>query len=199
MIDVMYGPHAAKRYVSDFLEHDIPVRLIDYRNAWNLDDISLPSPVKFLTYEPIALDDWPTVITVAISSTGMEREDYSNNNPIYRVAYSMRTYVWVRTEGSEETTLMRDRLITVLRSALLDHPCLRAMDTTNFFQVQIDESSLREEYSDLTLLKGDRVLAGGYLAYDLTLREIVMRKAIGQVETLDIETIVVGMTGDLEV
>lgn len=193
MIDVMYGPHFAKQYVTDYLSLDIPVRIIDFRNAWNMDDISLPSPVKYLTYEPIALDEWPTIITVAISTNSMEREDFLDGNPIYRVTYSMRTYVWVRTEGSNETTFMRDRLTTVLRTALLDYPCLKAQDTTDFFQVQIDEGSLREEYSDLTLLKGDRVLAGAYLSYDLTLREIVSRRDLGTVNELQIETEVVGM------
>jgi len=196
MIDVMHGPQFAKQYVTDYLSIDIPVRLIDYRNAWNLDDSALPSPIKYLTYEPIALDEWPTIITVAISTNGMEREDFLNGNPIYRVTYSMRTYVWVRTEGSEETTFMRDRLTTVIRSALLDYPCLKAQDYSSFFQVQIDEGSLREEYSDLTLLKGDRVLAGAYLAYNLTLREIVMREPIGEVSEIEIETEVVGMTTD---
>lgn len=187
MIDVMHGPYFAKKYVTDYLSNDLPQRLVEYRNAWNLDDITLPNPIKYLNYEPIALDEWPTIITVAISTGSMERIDYDRSHPLYRVSYNMRTYVWVRTEGSEETTDMRDRLTTVVRSALLDRPCLRAVDTRNTFQAMIEESSMREEFSDLTLLKGDRVLAGAYVAYDMQINEIVMRAPIGTVQQIDLE------------
>ncbi len=183
---LMHGPQFAKQYVNDYLQRDIPTRLVDYRNGWNVDDITLPTPVSFFTYEPLALDSWPTIITVAISTNGMERIDFSGSDPLYNVTYSMRTYVWVRTEGSYESTLMRDRLTTVLRSALLDYPCLQAQDPRNTFKAVIDESSLREEFSDLTLLKGDRVLAGSYLSYTLSIHEIVSRRTLGQIQEIDV-------------
>jgi hypothetical protein len=40
---------------------------------------------------------------------------------------------------------------------------------------------LREEFSDLTLLKGERVMAGAYLGYDLNIDEVVSRADIGTV------------------
>ena len=76
---------------------------------------------------------------------------------------------------------MRDRLTTVVRSALLDRPCLNATDPRGTWHVEIDESTMREEFSDLTLLKGDRVMAGAYIAYDLAIDEIVARADIGRV------------------
>jgi hypothetical protein len=191
----MHGSHFAKSYVSTYLENDIPTRIVSYRNGWNLSSDELPSPVKYLTYEPIALDEWPTIITVALSMTGMERNGWFEGNPEYRVRYSMRTYVWVRDEGSDEATIMRDRLTTVVRSALLDRPCLKATDPRETFMALIQEETIREEYSDLTLLKGDRVLAGSYLAYDLEINEIVAREDIGTVSEIDVESVVRGMNG----
>jgi hypothetical protein len=191
-IDLMHGSHFAKSYVSSYLAVDLPTRLVSYRNGWNLDDISLPSPVKYQTYEPIALDEWPTIITVAMSMSGLERIGFDRNNPLYRVNYNMRTYVWVRSDrtdgnyGPEEATLMRDRLTTVVRSAILDYPCLKATDPRQTFKVMIDESSITEEYSDLTLLKGDRVMAGAYIGYDLSIDEVVMREPIGIVSNIDL-------------
>ncbi|MGA1219389.1 MAG: hypothetical protein ACO3XP_01975 [Ilumatobacteraceae bacterium] len=176
---LMHGAHFAKSYVNTYLENDIPTRIISYRNGWNLDSESLPAPEKYLTYEPIALDEWPTIITVAISMSSLERSGWYEGHPEYRVRYNMRTYVWVRDEGSAEATVMRDRLTTVVRSALLDRPCLKATDPRETFLALIDEGTLREEYSDLTLLKGDRVLAGSYLSYDLEINEIVAREDIG--------------------
>lgn len=182
----MHGPQFAKNYVNEYLKHDIPVRIVDYRNGWNIDDYSLPTPVEFLTHEPLALDVWPTVITVAISTAGMERIGYDEIDPLYRVAYSMRTYIWARAEGAQETTIMRDRLTTVLRSAILDYPCLKATDPRDSFRALIDEGSIREEFSDLTLLKGDRFLAGAYLSYTLSIDEIVTRRDIGIVTNIDV-------------
>jgi hypothetical protein len=184
-IDLMHGPHYAKSYVTSYLESDLPGRLNEYRNGWSVDDITLPDPIKYLSYEPIALDDWPTIITVAISTTGFERIGWDRQQPIYRVGYSMRTYVWVRTEGNADVTLMRDRLTTVVRSSLMDHPTMRAVDPRGTFRVVIEESSIREEFSDLTLLKGDRVLAGAYVGYDMNIDEIIMRRDIADISEIN--------------
>ena len=99
----------------------------------------------------------------------------------------MRTYIWAKTEGSEAVTLLRDRLTTVLSSALMDKPCLTRYDSETDADIFIDESSLREEFSDLTLIKGDRVLAGAYLGYDLILNEVIYRDQIAAITGYDIE------------
>jgi hypothetical protein len=184
---LMHGAQFAKQYVNNYLSEDIPVRIIDYRNGWNVDDITLPTPEGFTIYEPFAIDTWPLVITVVMSSSSFNRIGFDGPDPLYRVSYSMRTYVWVRTEGSEECTIMRDRLTTVLRSALLDYPCLKAYDERASFRVIIDEGSLREEFSDLTLLKGDRIMAGAYISYNMEIDEVVSRKPIGTVSSIDLE------------
>lgn len=174
---MVYGSATAKQLVTDYLAYDMPNRLINFRNSWNLDDISLPNPELYLTYEPIALDTWPTIITVAISTKNIVRQGYSGPmDPEYSVIYGMRTYVWVRTEGSRQCTEMRDRLTTVLRSSFLDGACLQT-DVEHAVPARINEGTLTEEFSDLTLLKGDRVLAGAYLAYDLEIVETETRSS----------------------
>jgi hypothetical protein len=168
----MQGPHKAKEFVNLYLESDLPDRLIKYRNAWNLDDEELPEPKKYLAYEPVAIDAWPTLITVAISMDGLERTDYTRlYDPRFSVAYTMRTYIWVKDDQSDLATLKRDRLITVLRSAILDGPSLNQCGDLEGLEVMIDESSIREEYSELTLIKGERVMAGAYLGYTVTIVE----------------------------
>lgn len=175
--ELMYGAQFAKSFVNEYLQNDIPRRMIRYRNGWNLSDTELPNPQEYLTYEPIALDSWPTIITVAISTRSFNRVGYSVvADPVYKVNYSMRTYVWVRTDGSKETTEMRDRLTTVVRSALLDYPCLQREGAER--EARIEETTLVEEFSDLTLLKGDRVLAGAYLGYELSIDEVIARDNI---------------------
>lgn len=203
---LMHGAQFAKQYVNDYLKQDIPVRIIDYRNAWQADDITLPTPSQFIAYEPLAIDEWPTVITVAISTNSFNRIGFAGPDPLYRVAYNMRTYTWVRTEGSEDVTIMRDRLTTVLRSAILDYPCLKVYDTAtasglgrDSFRVMVDEGSLREEFSDITLLKGDRMMAGSYLGYTLEIDEIVSRKPIGEVSEIQVDVVPHGLSASINV
>ena len=187
--DLMHGAQWAKYYVNKYLTADLPNRIIRYRSGWNLDDNELPTPEFFLTYEPIALDHWPTIITVCLSSSPFERMmQGGQGDPLYRVTYSMRTYIWTKTEGSEAVTLMRDRLTTVVRSAIMDKPCLTRYDSDTDAEVYVDESSLREEFSDLTLIKGDRVLAGAYLGYDLVLSETIYRDQIAAITGYDFES-----------
>ncbi len=193
MKELMQGSHSAKQYITTYLQQDIPTRLIKYRNGWGADDAILPTPAEYLTYEPLALDAWPSIITVAINAKSFSRIEYdgSTMDPLYRVAYGMRTYVWVRTEGSYESTLMRDRLTTVIRSALLDYPCLSRVDAVR--EARVEETTMSEEYSDLTLLKGDRVLAGAFIGYDLLLDEVITREDLGPaVSQYDIEVLGTG-------
>ena len=183
----MQGPHQAKYFVNSYLEADLPGRLIKYRNAWNLDDEELPEPLKYLSHEPVAIDHWPTLITVAISMNGLERKAYTNAfDPEFHVNYLMRTYIWVKDDNSELCTIKRDRLTTVLRSAILDTPSLNRCADDNNIYAMIDESTLREEYSELTLIKGERVMAGSYLAYTLTINETSTLATLGSVDAWDL-------------
>ena len=187
-IELMQGPRVAKQFVTDYLSQDLPSRLIAYRNGWGLDDESLPEPLEYLTFEPIGLDTWPTIISVVLSTNSLDRIDYVEEtfDPVYRANYSMRTYVWVKADTAVEADEMRDNLTTVVRSALLDYPCLQYADTENR-DVLLDEGSLREEFSELTLLKGDRVMAGAYLAYTVSLNEVVARLPIAEISDIQIE------------
>lgn len=196
---LMHGAHFAKKYVTDYLTQDIPVRLVDYRNGWQVDDQRLPTPEEFISYEPLAIDGWPTVITVAISTRQFARLGMAGPDPLYRVAYNMRTYIWVRAEGNEEVTLMRDRLTTVHRAALLDRPCLNAYDERVSFKASIDEGSMSEEFSDITLLKGDRMMAGAYIGYTMEIDEIVSRRPIGTLSEIQVQVIPHGVSASLDV
>ncbi len=196
--ELMYGSHFAKDYVTTFLKSDIPTRIVRYRNGWNLDDISLPEPVEYFSYEPLALDSWPTIITVAISAKSFNRYIHESSfDPVYNVTYALRTYVWVRGGGSEEATLMRDRLTAVVRSALMDYPCFNRHDSSR--DARIEESTLTEEYSDLTLLKGDRVMAGAFIGYDVVMEEAITRENIGTLQEIDLTVRNNGFGEDLQV
>jgi hypothetical protein len=188
----MNGAHYARKYVNDYLSQDIPRRLVSYRNGWRLDSTQLPDPVEYIIHEPLAIDEWPTIITTVLSTNQIQRIEFAGGNPLYRVSYSMRTYCWVRADDSILCGEMRDRLTTVIRSALLDYPCLKAFDSRTSFRALIDEGSIREEFSDITLLKGDRVMSGAFISYVLDIDEVVMRADIGEVSEVDLVAVQVG-------
>jgi hypothetical protein len=194
------GPWLAKKYVTDYLASDLPTRLIQHRNEWQLDSERLPDPELYVAYEPAGLEVWPTIITIQMATSQIVRTDYANwtTDPNYRVTYNLRTYVWVRGEGPEQTTETRDRLTAVVRASLLDHPAMAANDP-GFFptatsEVRLDETTLREEYSDLSYAKGDRVIAGAFLGYEFSLNEQITRQKLGDVSVIgiDIEQVPLG-------
>lgn len=184
------GAWTAKALVNDYLKWDIPQRIMAFRSEWQLDDSRLPTPEHFHMYEPPAIDHWPMLITIQFGTSRLERIDYFDGiNPVYRCTYSMRTYVWVKQDTPEEATETRDRLTAVLRSAFLDSQCFQRFTEgtqRNLYEVVLDEGSMREEYSDVTYVKGNRVVSGAYISYNLMLDEAVMRRKIGDVAAIDV-------------
>jgi hypothetical protein len=184
---ISQGPWTVKQMVTSYLKADLPRRLVEFRNAWQMDDKSLPTPDAYYSHEPVGLDHWPSIITVQLSTSKMERIDYYGGlNPMYRCTYGMRTYVWARHEDPEGVTETRDRLTTVVRTALLDHPCLVKATSHIAHDIALDETTMREEFSDITYVKGDRAVAGAYIAYDVTLDEVVARANIADVEEISL-------------
>lgn len=45
---------------------------------------------------------------------------------------------------------------------------------------------MREEFSDLTLIKGDRYLAGAYIGYVIDLDETITRSTMGEFTETDL-------------
>jgi len=192
---MMNGPKRARHWVTDYLSSDVPSRLIPYRAWWSLDDTTLPNPTLYLTYEPVAIDHWPMIYTVALATQSITREDYDyDSNPKYEVRMAMRTYIWAKGETSEGASDLRDDLTTVVRDAFLDGP---AVSGYNQMQTDcsglIDEGTIREEFSDLTPLKGERMLAGAYIQYDLVMTEVVTRDLLGSGIVSVIPTVMVGL------
>ncbi len=183
---MMNGPKRIRHWVTDFLASDIPTRLVAYRSWWGLTEAELPTPKKFLTYEPVAIDAWPMVYTVVLNTLSVTRSDYDfDENPRYEIRHAVRTYIWSKAVGPEAATDKRDDLTVVIRDALMDLPAVSSYDATQTdCSAVIDESTIREEFSDLTLIKGDRILAGAYIQYDVVMTETITREPLGVVSAI---------------
>lgn len=175
------GAYLAKKTVIDYLAQDIPTRLIAYRTHWGLTEDDLEDPVKYLRREPLAIDEWPTIYITTSNSQSTTRVDYdSSGNPEYKTVYVARTFLWVAAVNEQPTVDARDRMTAVVKDALLDHPSLVLVgEEPDCALVVIDETTMREEYSDVSPLKGDRYMAGAYLSYDLAVQESVERADVG--------------------
>lgn len=186
---MMLGARNARMAVSRFLADAMPPRIAQYRNEWNYSASELPDPRRYYPYEPTAVDKWPSLITVVMGMGGLSVDDYSEHEPEYGVVYQMRTYVWARGEGAVRATDVRDDLTTVVRDLLIDNPRLQNSHHTNSYNCnyRVDDTSIREEYSDLTLLKGDRVACASFVAYDLRAQETPTRASIGTVGAAGID------------
>ena len=207
---MMSGSRLAKQFVTNYLAADLPSRLVGYRNHWNLSASQLPDPRLYVSHEPFQLDRWPTIITIVMSTDSINRTAYTSAfDPDMQVVYDMRTYVWVRDAGAQTVTDQRDNLTTVVREALMDHPSLSAYDSDVPCSPKIDEGTIVEQFSDLTLIKGERLLAGSYIGYSLTLDEVLTRNPLGIMQsseatvekmaaTPNAPTNVVAVAGDTE-
>lgn len=202
---MMDGVWSAKTFITNYLALDVPERLVAYRNRWQLDDVRLPDPERYLSYEPPGLDMWPSIYTIQTNTANIERADFTvAADPIYRVTYNMRTYVWVRDVGvidgetaEHQVTEVRDRMTTVVRASLLDHPSMQRSESIYFpslnVDVLLDETTLREEYSDITGVKGDRAVAGSYLTYEFSCYEVIPRTRIrDSVEEFNVDVVPLG-------
>lgn len=195
---MMTGPAAAKDFVNNYLKLALPDKILEFRNNWNLaeEELPLPQEESYVTFAPPSLEymtqKLPALYTVILTTRSMTRIGYTDiYDPVYQVVYAARTYLWVRTNGMNETSRMRDNLLTVVRTTLLDEQAFEGaaeklyMDETTD-EVKFDEGTLKEEFSDMIPQKGDRWAAGVYLSYDMTINEVVTRKTIGTVNQFEI-------------
>lgn len=184
---MMQGPDAAKEFVNDYLKQDLPGRLIKYRNHWNAHD-QLPDPKGYAKEEPTVINATPFIVTMINSTKSIRRGDYDGKlNPQYEVRYNARTYVWVINKKQSTCTQIRDRYITVLRTALLDHPCLVHFANSQNTETKVDESTMVEQFSTTDPgPKADGYICAGYVEYDITLWETVSRDLLGTVDDISI-------------
>jgi hypothetical protein len=123
---------------------------------------------------------------MVLGTTSVERVDYDfEENPRYEFRYNMRTYVWVRALGSEAVSDLRDNLTTVVVDAMIDLPAVSSYSEAQLnCSGVIDEGSIRIEFSDIFLLKGERMSSAAYIQYDIVMTETITRDPLGVVSSI---------------
>lgn len=179
MSDQMRGIQKAKQAVQDTLEAEFNAYLVGLRTAWGLTALTLPDVATVKRNEPQALDRWPMLAVSGVRSGTARFEVTDEANVAYLRTYTLRLFVWVRSEGWDATIDQRDNLSAAVVQFVLDHPTL----SDDAGLTVAEESDLAEEFSDVTPVKGDRFVAGSYVEFDVELYEVIHRAPSGNVET----------------
>jgi hypothetical protein len=192
MTTLLRGATAVRSVVAGYLSATVPVMIDEARVAWNLTDQQLQYPEAYDAYEPTALDRWPLLgINITRSDTFVLMDLDAEGGQTYLAQYSVRVFTWCRTpfdsDGNplepeyEESMRMRDDLAAVVRSSLLKSASLGQPGA-----VMLNPSTLTEEYSEPTIVKGDRWVSGVIHGFDMRFDESVPLVPVGELVTLSI-------------
>lgn len=187
MTEMLRGATAVRTVVADYLKHAIPLVVQQAREEWQLTEYQLPFPLAYDAYEPYALSKWPLLGIVVSQASNFERVDYhSDMSQHYLTRYNVRVFTWVRTPFDEneipiepeysEAIRLRDDLSACVRVALLRTGSLGRPEIVKF-----DESSLSEEYSETTAVKGERAVSGVVHSFTVQHEEVVPVAPLGSV------------------
>lgn len=184
------GATAVRNAVVLYLANNIPDMVDQARTDWELDEYELPYPVGYDAYEPYALDKWPLIGVNIVQSGDFIRLDYDGAmSQEYFTKYLVRVFTWVRTPFNADETPMepeysesirlRDDLAAVVRATLIKSGSLGQPGALLF-----DESSLVEEYSEATGVKGDRFVSGVIHSFEVRVDESVPIQGLGEANTI---------------
>lgn len=188
---MMRGPYIIRRAICAYLEDKIPAQIERARQDWGLDAVRLPLPEKIAPYERYGLDHYPMLAVVLTNAKNFARVAYDDfANEQYEAVYTCRIFTWVRTamdttgmsvdDSYQDTLRLRDDYAAVVRSLLLLSSSLGQP------AIIWDETSLNEEYSDATSVKGDRWVAGVTHTFEVQVDESAVRSMIGTADEFTI-------------
>jgi len=193
----MRGVYDVRTAIADYLAEAMPVKIAQARAQWNLGSMWLPVPLRYDAYDPLTTNIYPTVGSLVTRSRGFSRIDYNaDRNEQYRVQYSTRVFVWVKTpeyidtnslvdQPYDSTMKVRDDIVAVLRSTLLDDPSF-GTGVPDGPVLEMDEGSINEEYFDAIQQNGQTATwyAGGSIAFDMSSIESQYREPLGSADTI---------------
>jgi len=192
MTKLFRGATAVRAAVVDYLSVWMPQIIDQARTDWVVDENRLPYPVAYDGYEPYALDKTPLVGVNVVQAGEFIRKDYDDAmSQRYLTKYTVRVFTWCKTPlddaGNPDETeyvltlQMRDDLAACMRAALVRSGSLGHPEAILF-----DETSLSEEYSEATGIKGDRFVAGVIHSFEMRFDETVPIVPLGTADTINI-------------
>jgi hypothetical protein len=190
MTTMFRGATAVRAAVGDYLTFWVPKMIEVARVDWNLTEQQLPMPEGYDAYEPYALDKWPLLGINVVQAGTFDRQAYGpTTEQEYLAEYTVRVFTWVRTPMDSagtplepeysESIRLRDDLAACVRASILRSGCFGQPNAILF-----NESTLNEEYSEATGVKGDRFVSGVIHSFEIRFDESVPLVPIGTADTL---------------
>lgn len=171
------GPDGVRHAIADFLREWVPRHAAAAETAWGLEPGAIGVPVSapddpradaYMPRELRAIDRWPVISVTSgrFRQTETDR-DLDSADVILTGVYPIRVFSWVKDEGFDATADLRDNLATVIRVAVLSHLHLDSPGDS----LLVVPSTVVVDQSTVEAVKGDRFVAGSFVAFDVQATE----------------------------
>jgi hypothetical protein len=173
----------------------MPVLIDAAREEYELADHLLPYPLTYKSYDPLSVTLYPSVGSYVTQSRRWTRVDINEmGENVYEARYAIRVFVWCRTpetpdgnwvEPTYDSCMeMRDWMMAILRSTLLNTPSLRSEGT-----IRLEEDTLTEDFLDAMKAndQSSRWMAGGIVNIEATVQESTYLPRLATANTVVVE------------
>lgn len=163
----MDGMEGAVSTVVDRLKTALPAKTVQLRARYEIDPDTdgdkLPNVITVAPYNRarLGVEEWPAVLVAGQETPTMRRADQPT---IWLVTYKLRAFVWVRGDSSEQVELVRQRLTLAVRELLLERKTMTD-------SLMVDDSSLRESFSELARDDNQATVAASYVEFNAWVQE----------------------------
>jgi hypothetical protein len=191
---LMRGGTKLRAYISEFLSAQFPILLPTAWDQWNLDQYSLPEPVKYDVIDPtqVGNDEYPFLGVLIVNDRGHNRDSWDYQaEQVYTPVFSVRILLVVRTplmsDGKWETDTkgsavrVRDDLTRLLQHILLQTPSMGRPG-----EIRLEESSITTDYTlpFLPNTQSKRWVCESMLTMDVSFTESTVTTKIGTANTI---------------
>ena len=185
----LQGPDHIRRTIIKSIETDLPGIYAALCAQWGVSTDNLPYIDQFDSDEPLGgMGEQLGYVTMnmpsANSMTPVSIDDAIAEE--FRVNYSCRLYTYVKTGADPEENeggyarinRIRDMTAAAIRAAILFTPSFHSDD------LELQHTTLVENYSDIMSVNGDRWIAAFYHEFDVKADERLVRPLLGHANTI---------------
>jgi hypothetical protein len=176
----MRGANAVRDRLAWLLAEETPRKLPLLREAWRLDSVALPEPVKYYSgdaAEELVTDTSIIVVNPRLIKRARTGDISPLGEPEYHSRFSCRVYVWVKGPDWNRATEGRDNLAACMSLCMLQYPNLNnkidpdALSTDTGYRVE--EDTYQEDFGVPVRANGSRAFAAAILSVDITVEEYI--------------------------
>lgn len=192
--ELMRGATHARQYLEDFLRDRYPHFIVAARQQWGLETHELPMPLRYDSYDPLQVVEYPIIGSIVSRTNNWRRVDVNTHGEeVYRSVYSVRAFLWVRTPRDEQGNWMlpeydtclrvRDDMTALMRTCILGTPSLNSGGACT-----VQENTLVEDYLDAikSSPQTPQWMAGATLSFDMVMHEANYLPTVGTADTITV-------------